>query len=47
MTNTATDVTPHTAQVWAKPELIRLGQIGDVAGSLIVNANGTSVNLKS
>lgn len=45
MTNTA--VTPQTAQAWAKPELVRLGQIGDVAGSLIVNANGTSANLKS
>lgn len=35
------------AKTWAKPELIRLGKIADVAGSLSVNNNGTSPNLKS
>lgn len=34
-------------QTWAKPELVKLGKIADVAGSQVVNNNGTSVNLKS
>lgn len=37
----------NTKQRWAKPTLNRLGKIGNVAGSLVVNNNGTSVNLKS
>ena len=36
-----------TKPTWAKPELVRLGKIGNVAGSKVVNNNGTSVNLKS
>ena len=36
-----------TKPTWAKPELVRLGKIGNVAGSLVVNNNGASANLKS
>lgn len=46
MTNT-TPAPSHTAQAWVKPELIRLGQISDVAGSNVVNADGQSANPKS
>ena len=45
--NTYNTTTPATAKNWVKPQLVKLGQIADVAGSLLVNSNGTSVNLKS
>lgn len=32
---------------WAKPELVKLGKIEDVAGSLNVTADGKSVQPKS
>lgn len=31
-----------TTQRWAKPELIRLGKITDVAGPKVVSSNGSS-----
>lgn len=40
-------VAPAGANSWVKPELVRLGQIADVAGSVSLNFNGASVNLKS
>jgi len=36
-----------TVQPWVKPELVRLGQIADVAGNKSVNFNGASGNNKS
>lgn len=36
-----------TTPTWAKPELVRLGKIGNVAGSATVNNNGINVNVKS
>ena len=32
--NTAKTAKPNAAQNWAKPQLVRLGQIADVAGPL-------------
>ena len=32
--NTAKTTKPNAAQNWAKPQLVRLGQIADVAGPL-------------
>ena len=28
--------------IWTKPELVRLGQIADVAGPKVVSSNGSS-----
>ena len=46
MSSFNTDV-PACAKSWVKPQLVKIGKIGDVAGSLNVNNNGTSVQLKS
>lgn len=37
----------QNAQAWAKPELIRLGRIADVAGSKTVGGDGGSAQPKS
>jgi hypothetical protein len=34
-------------KTWTAPKLTKLGTIGDVAGSLSLNSNGVSPNLKS
>ncbi|MFC0589907.1 hypothetical protein ACFFF7_10820 [Novosphingobium aquiterrae] len=39
--------TVQTAKSWSKPELIKLGKIGDVAGSASANNNGASPNPRS
>ena len=36
-----------TNPTWAKPELVRLGKIGNVAGSKTVGADGGSAQPKS
>lgn len=36
-----------TKPTWAKPELVRLGKIGNVAGNNAINADGVSPNPKS
>jgi len=34
-------------KTWTAPQLNKLGTIADVAGSLSINSNGSSPNLKS
>lgn len=36
-----------TSSSWAKPELVRLGKIGNVAGAKAINTDGVSANLRS
>ena len=36
-----------TTPTWAKPELVRLGKIGNVAGTNTINNTGSNVNVKS
>jgi hypothetical protein len=36
--------TDQAAQRWTKPELVKLGELKDVAGQNAINANGASVN---
>lgn len=38
---------PLQRKSWVKPELERLGTIADVAGSSLVNNNGSSPNPRS
>ncbi len=38
---------PASAQNWVTPQLIKLGQIGDVAGNNTINANGVGNVQKS
>jgi hypothetical protein len=40
-------VTPAVASSWIKPQLVELGQIGDVAGNNTINGNGVGNNQKS
>lgn len=37
----------NSRQYWAKPELVRLGKLRDVAGNSAINADGVSPNPKS
>ena len=40
--NTAKTTKPNAAQNWAKPQLVRLGKIADVAGPVVgVTQNAT------
>lgn len=36
--------TDQAAASWTKPELVKLGELKDVAGSAAINANGASPN---
>lgn len=36
--------TSAPVQTWTKPELVKLGELKDVAGANAINANGASVN---
>lgn len=38
--------TKPESPIWAKPELVKLGELKDVAGSRAVNIDGQSVNLR-
>ncbi len=38
--------TDQATKLWTKPELVKLGELKDVAGSLAINANGSSPNPK-
>lgn len=40
-------VPPAAVNSWVKPQLVKLGQIGDVAGNMSINANGLGNVLKS
>ena len=45
--NTVNTAKPAAAKNWVKPQLVKLGQIDDVAGNVLVNANGVGNNQKS
>lgn len=36
--------TVQAAASWTKPELVKLGELKDVAGSNAINSNGNSAN---